>query len=287
MKLIHLRFTKKQSQVVGKNCMKSFLIFVLVCSMPIGLLGHDRLKRMRVYQNSADFYNLGYGNPDGNTNGEKNLLLNALRSEDIVFDVGADIGDWSKHILAINNSASLYVFEPIPTAFKILQERLNFPNVRLYNLALSQEVGTADFFVYLGHSGLTDCSSLYYRPIIEHAFTEKITVETQNLNYFCKINNIDHIDLLKIDAEGAEWFIFLGAEELLNKKAITLIQFEYGGCNIDSQTTLQQMYELLTSKGYSVYRIVPDGLIEIHTWNPELENFQYSNYLASLNESHD
>ena len=264
--------------------MSFFYIWTFVC-LPIWLLGHDRLETISVFQNSPVFDNIGYGNCDGSVNGEKNLIQNVLRSGDVVFDVGADIGDWSKHILARNQDVYLHAFEPIPTAFKILEKKLNFQNVHLYNIAISQEIGTADFFVYLGNSGLTDCSSLYYRPIIGHCLTEKITVETQSLDHFCNVNSIDHIDLLKIDTEGAEWFIFLGAQELLNRQAITLIQFEYGGCNIDSKTTLQQMYELLTSKGYSVYRIVPDGLVEIHTWDPQLENFQYSNYLASLNES--
>lgn len=262
-----------------------FFIFGLLCSLPMYLLAHDRLETISVFQNSPTYNTIGYGNCNGSTNGEKNLIQNVIRSGDVVFDVGADIGDWSKHVLAKNKDVYLHVFEPIPAAFKVLEEKLNFHNVYLHNIAISQEVGNADFFVYLGHSGLTDCSSLYCRPVIEHCLKGKINVETQSLDHFCVVNNIDHIDLLKLDTEGAEWFIFLGAQELLNRRAITLIQFEYGGCNIDSKTTLQQMYELLTSKGYSVYRIVPNGLVEIHTWDPKLENFQYSNYFASLNES--
>lgn len=257
-------------------------MFGLMCGLPMFILGHDRLESISVFQNSHSFSHMGYGNCDGKANGELNLIKNVLRSGDMVFDVGADVGDWSKYVLSVNQNVCLHAFEPIPRAFKLLEKGLGSYNVRLHNIALSQHVGHADFFVYLGHSGLTDCSALYYRPVIGHCLKEKIVVETQNLDHFCNVNHIDHIDLLKLDTEGAEWFIFLGAQEMLDKHAITLIQFEYGGCNIDSKTTLQQMYELLTSKGYSVYRIVPDGLVEISTWDPALENFQYSNYLASL-----
>lgn len=263
--------------------MRFFLILGLVCGLPMWILGHDRLETISVFQNSRTFTHIGYGNCDGNTNGEKNLIQNVLRTGDIVFDVGADIGDWSKYILATNKDVCLHVFEPIPASFKVLEKKLNFHNVQLHNIALSQEAGTADFFVYLSPSKLTDWSSLYFRPVIGDYLTKKIIVETQSLDRFCSVNDIRHIDLLKLDTEGAEWFIFLGAQELLNRQAITLIQFEYGGCNIDSRTTLHQMYELLTSKGYSIYRIIPDGLVEIRTWDPALENFQYSNYLASLN----
>lgn len=262
--------------------MRILFILGLLCSMPMWLSGHDRLETLSVFPNSSEFSRKGYGNCDGTTNGEKNLIQNVLRTGDMVFDVGADIGDWSQYILAVNKDVCLHAFEPIPKSFKILGKKLNAHNVHLHNLALSQDVGTAEFFVYLGHSGLTDCSSLYYRPVIGHCLREKIVVETQSLDHFCSVNAIPHIDLLKLDTEGAEWFIFLGAEQLLNKQAISLIQFEYGGCNIDSKTTLHQMYELLTSKGYSVYRIVPEGLVEIRNWDPALENFQYSNYLASM-----
>lgn len=45
------------------------------------------------------------------------------------------------------------------------------------------------------------------------------------------------------------------------------------------------MYELLVSKGYSIYRIIPNGLVKINTWDPNLENFVYSNYFAALDKS--
>jgi hypothetical protein len=70
---------------------------------------------------------------------------------------------------------------------------------------------------------------------------------------------------------------------MLNKGNIKTIQFEYGGCNIDSKTTLKQIYNLLTQCNYSFYCIVPQGLIKISKWNEKLENFQYSNYLTQLN----
>lgn len=93
-------------------------------------------------------------------------------------------------------------------------------------MAITEKIGTTDFFIYSSYKSSTDSSSLYYRPILAHRFTKKITIPTQTLDHFCSVNNIDHIDFLKIDAEGAEWSIFLGAQELLSKQAITLIQFE-------------------------------------------------------------
>lgn len=72
------------------------------------------------------------------------------------------------------------------------------------------------------------------------------------MDFFCKINKLTGIDFLKIDAEGAECFILKRAQELLNNKSIKLIQFEYGGCNIDSKTTLKQIYDLLKKHNYTI-----------------------------------
>ena len=88
---------------------------------------------------------------------------------------------------------------------------------------------------------------------------------------------------MKIDTEGNELYVLLGAEKLLQKQAIDIIQFEYGGCYLDSKTTLHQVYRYLRSKGYTIYRIASDGLIEIPIWHKKLENFAYSNYLAVKN----
>ena len=248
------------------------------------MLAQDRLQNIRIYENTSKVAKWGYKNCDMNRNGERRIASMAIRSGDVVFDIGAAIGDWSQMVLDYNKNVSLYAFEPIPETFASLQERLNLPNVRLYNLAFSQHVGGADFFVYCASDGVMERSSLYYRPVIADSFKQKIQVPTQNLDCFCKENQIARIDFLKMDTEGAEPFILLGAQDLLNRKAISVIQLEYGGCNIDSKTTLKQIYKLLKSKGYSIYRIVPKGLVEVRSWDPKLENFKYSNYLAVLKD---
>ena len=56
-------------------------------------------------------------------------------------------------------------------------------------------------------------------------FTE-ISVKTKTLDTFCKENNISHIDLLKIDAEGNEENILLGAKELLKENKYHSIYVE-------------------------------------------------------------
>jgi len=59
-----------------------------------------------------------------------------------------------------------------------------------------------------------------------------------------------------------------------------MIQFEYGGTYRCAGTTLEMVYQLLTSCNYRMYRITADKLIFIAQWRKALENYRYANYLA-------
>ena len=107
-----------------------------------------------------------------------------------------------------------------------------------------------------------------------------LTVQLETLDHFTSEHQIHQINFLKIDTEGNEMNVLLGAKDLLEKQAIDIIQFEYGGTYLDSKTTLHQVYSYLQSHGYTIYRIASFGLIEIPTWRQALENYAYSNYLA-------
>jgi hypothetical protein len=68
---------------------------------------------------------------------------------------------------------------------------------------------------------------------------------------------------------------------MLKNNNINIIQFEYGGCCLDSGKTLKHVYDILNDK-YNIYRILSDGLLSIKEWNNNLENYLYCNYLAIL-----
>ena len=47
------------------------------------------------------------------------------KNKNIVFDVGANVGNWSKKALSVVSDISLYSFEPIPLTFEILRLNAN------------------------------------------------------------------------------------------------------------------------------------------------------------------
>jgi hypothetical protein len=84
---------------------------------------------------------------------------------------------------------------------------------------------------------------------------------------------------LKLDIEGHELNAIKGAKQMIADKKVDFIQFEFGGCNIDSRTYFQDFYYLLKDK-YRIYRILRDGIFEIEQYKETSEIFITVNYLA-------
>src|SRR5512147_1947672 len=61
--------------------------------------------------------NLGYGEWVIKTDGELDLMQKLIRPVDTVFDVGANVGEWSLYALELNRSIQLYAFELLPSIF--------------------------------------------------------------------------------------------------------------------------------------------------------------------------
>ena len=231
--------------------------------------------------------NRGYGEWVIKTDGELDLMYKLIHSGDTVFDIGANIGEWSLLALELNRSIHLYAFEPLPLIFHDLQQHLsNYLNAHVFNLALSNNTGRTNFCYYDETYEFSSLSSFYLREALkqDHKAPKIIEVEQETLTYFCLNHGIDKIDFLKIDAEGAEWVILQGAIDLIKQNKIAAIQFEYGGCYLDAKVKLEEIFYFLTNYEYIVFRIIPKGLIQIAEWSPHLENFTISNYVAIKKE---
>lgn len=233
-------------------------------------------------------YQNGYNNDNMNSNGEILFLTSTIRNLEnpVIFDVGANVGKWTNAVLRVNPTATIHAFEPNPHSFsKLLQCGHNRPNIQCYMIGFSKEERPECIF-YTYRNIKEWCSvldGLYNRPALKALLKgspEEIHVEISTLDTFCKDQSITEIDLLKIDTEGEEFNVLLGGMDTLDNCNVKAIQFEYGGCFVDSNTKLEDIYILLTSKGYSIFRLLPRGKKHIEHWDSSLENYQHSNYVA-------
>ncbi|MCL6261244.1 FkbM family methyltransferase [Aquiflexum sp. TKW24L] len=202
------------------------------------------------------------------------------KSDLVLFDVGANKGDYSALLKELfQENAIIHAFEPSKHTFEMLQEKVGKQaKVFLHQKALGESAAQLTLFYPEKGAGL---ASLYDRKLDHFGIETKEAelVEVMSLNGFCQENGISEIDFLKLDVEGHELAVLKGAKQMLEAGKIHVIQFEFGGCNIDSRTFFQDFYYLL-SPSYHIYRIVKDGLFPIQEYSEDLEVFKTTNYLC-------
>jgi FkbM family methyltransferase len=227
------------------------------------------------------------GNCDFDTNGEakfiKNFVSTLKKKEPVIFDVGSNVGLYVQKILEyttiINCNPQIHVFEPTNSCYNILQQKfISYQNIKLNNFGVSDSETGATIYYDSKSSGL---ASLYQRNLKHYQidFSEKEIIQLRRLDRYIKECNISHIDFLKIDIEGHELAAFNGLGDYLNATFIDAIQFEYGGCNLDSHTSLMEIFDILTNSGFKMYKVMPTHL-EPREYRASMENFQYANYVA-------
>jgi FkbM family methyltransferase len=154
--------------------------------------------------------------------------------------------------------------------------------VFLNNVGLSDRPETATMKIYGEYAG---SNSLYERrsALATHpsfaSFREQ-SIQLTTLDAYLEETKVDCVDMLKIDVEGHELKVLQGASAALLDGRIRCVQFEYGGCFLDSGATLKEVYELLSLYGYKIFRLLPYGKIRIGSFESGLENYQYSNWVA-------
>jgi len=86
------------------------------------------------------------------------------------------------------------------------------------------------------------------------------------------------IDLVKIDIEGHELNALRGFGDAINNTKV--IQFEFGGCNIDTRTFFQDFWYFFNERNFAIFRITPFGSQYIDKYRESAEFFSTTNFLA-------
>lgn len=196
----------------------------------------------------------------------------------LCIDIGGNKGNYSAEILARFPKANLVIFEPAMSNQEILVTRFNTENVSIEGVAVGKLNGKAKLFSNRPGSGL---ASLSHRRLdhfnIDFSYEEEIeTIRFED--YWKERLHESFINLCKLDIEGHELEALEGFGAAL--KNIDVIQFEFGGCNIDTKTYFQDFWYFFESEGYLLYRITPFGIRYMKQYNEIDEHFATTNYLA-------
>ena len=120
-------------------------------------------------------------------------------------DVGANFGMWTNYVA--KKGFEVYAFEPSPRPYKYLVKRA-LPNVHVYNIALGDKNGEA--ILNLHRMSVYDSVICKAKGFF---LGKTIRVSMKTLDSF----QFENVGLIKIDTEGYEFPVLLGAKETIER----------------------------------------------------------------------
>ena len=201
-----------------------------------------------------------------------------------IFDIGANVGQFAgvaKNVLK-DIPYSIHCFEPSGYTFERLKANIkDDKRFCLNNIAIGKNVETSTLFYDEAGSGLASMTKRNLEHFgIDFSLSESILVDT--VDNYCERVRIEKIDLLKMDVEGHELDVLSGAARLLEERRIQSILFEFGGCNIDTRSFLQDYFYFFKKYGnIRIFRITPSGYLSpIDLYREINEQFRTTNFLV-------
>ncbi|MBN8837941.1 MAG: FkbM family methyltransferase [Sphingobacteriia bacterium] len=201
----------------------------------------------------------------------------------VIFDVGANVGNYSATLRQKGYLGQIFAFEPHPTTFIQLTKLAEQFNFNAINSGLGKCKEKVFIYDYANNKG-SQHASLYKDVITEihHSSYQQTEIELTTVDDFILENKINKIDLLKIDTEGNELSVLQGAQQAIEKGMIQFIQIEFNEMNIVSKTFMKDIFKILP--GYKFYRLLPTGLLPLKDLQPVLlEIFAFQNIIAIKN----
>jgi FkbM family methyltransferase len=160
------------------------------------------------------------------------------KPEPVVFDVGANVGQSIERYKKIFQKPTIHSFDPNPDLTNSLSKIYqNDKNVIINNLGVGEKEENLEFNIYVRNGNSS------YKEIVPNTTwlkirsktagvdtkdykSKKINTKVITLDDYAKKNNIENIDILKIDTQGFEDKVLLGAKNLIKENRIKLIQVE-------------------------------------------------------------
>lgn len=196
-------------------------------------------------------------------------LLDFVDSDsNIVFDVGASVGRWTKAWLDTfgDRTEAVHMFEPLSVNAGRIRNRLRHGfydeytvcsnKLHVHQTAIGDAVGETNLHYTQNKLALAsivhDACNLPDKSI---DLEQSVQVPVTTIDTFCAENEIPRIDVMKVDTEGSELQVLRGSERMLMNRAVGVILFEFGLGQVASRHVFRDFWDLLTGHGYRMSRL--------------------------------
>jgi FkbM family methyltransferase len=188
------------------------------------------------------------------------LILRHVALETGMFiDVGCHEGDILRIMMRENPGARFLAFEPIPSLFRQLARDFRQPNVKVFDLALSDARGSTTFNYVVTNPAYSGIRKRRYDR--EGERDQIIEVQTDTLDHVLEMEGNPEVAFIKIDVEGAEYLVLRGGEETI-RRCKPVIVFEHGLGGSDSYGKgPRDIHDLLVERCGMKISLLPDYLL--------------------------
>jgi FkbM family methyltransferase len=218
-------------------------VYIEECRLSNGLVIHSD-SRTPVQELYKDVYRKCVYTPRG---------FPSIEPDDIVIDLGANIGMFTLYAASISPRIQVYAFEPASQSFALLERNVranNLLNVHCYRCSVSAHTGKDT--LYVANTGSTADTMITSRIPAQGALLEE-HVDCLSLNDLFALYQIESCNFLKVDIEGSEFGIFSTVPfETLQKIKKIAMEYHEKGCGQG-----QQLAGFLRTAGFNV-NIAPE-----------------------------
>lgn len=172
----------------------------------------------------------------------------AIDNQNVIVDVGANIGVFSIYAATQAKNATVYAFEPVPANYELLVHNIstNGLNDRIRTFKLGVASNSGKRTIYL--------SSCTLHSLVDEQNQRGIeSIDCISLEDIIKVNGLSKIDLLKINCEGAEYEILYSTQRECFEK-ISDIRLEYHNIDED-RNNVEHLKTFLESMGYQTAKL--------------------------------
>ena len=181
----------------------------------------------------------------------KNLVDNIeLENVNVCFDVGANSGLFTYFLKNKYPDTEVHCFEPSPGLIECIELNLKpFKNVFIRKQAICDVSGSANFYVNTASQQTNSLIADSVTPFCEGNSMHKISVDSNTLDQYCAQNDIESVDVLKVDIQGAEKALLDGATDTLVNTSISIFEITF------LDVAIFETLEILLNN-YNKYKVV-------------------------------
>lgn len=167
----------------------------------------------------------------------RDAILARLAPGAVVLDIGASVGAWTVPMARrLGAAGRVYAFEPVPANRARLERAVTanvLDNVSISAFALGDSARSVDMWLKSSQTGANTGTAA-----VVPTGTGHLTVSMRALDDWAVEQKLHRLDFIKLDVEGAEFFVLAGAEAVLARhRPLILAEFDAYWVSTHGRTT--------------------------------------------------